>query len=276
MTEKFDDDDGHHKDAEISALVREIREAIERGELTNVEATPATKSRKAETPKQAVVGGFAFFLSLVAILPTGLVVLSLALRLLSAETLGYAGIFTCAALAGGVCAHLFIKGHISVLIHEFKHSLVSNLVGNKRKGMKIARDSGYFEYAYSKETKHFNAFISVAPYITPVFTFVAGLIAFALFRHEHMLAVLTVGIGYGLDIVLNIRDISPIQTDLSLIRGGYRVGVLYVMAWNLLLFGFLVAWILKGGAGLTYLLEAVSIFFLKIHQWYSALGSSEE
>lgn len=286
MTEEFNDDDDkelHGGDPEIAALLREIKASIEKSETSPAETSPAespqtTEPRPVETgiPKQPLVGGFAFFLSLAAILPTGLIVTSLSLGLLSTESVGTAGIFACAALVGGLCAHFFIKGHISVLIHEFKHSLISNLVGNKRKGMKIDRDSGYFEYAYSKETKHFNAFISVAPYIVPVFTFIAGLIAFALFRHEHILAALVVGIGYGLDLVLNIRDISPIQTDLSLLRGGYRLGVLYVTAWNVLIFGLLLAWVLKGGAGLAHVLESISIFFVNLHQWYSEMGASEE
>ncbi len=278
MTDEFDDDDLHGGDPEIAALLREIEASIEKSEASQVALDPAPEPRQSdkEIPKQAVVGGFAFFLSLAAILPTGLIVASLALRLLSSETISTAGGFTCAAVVGALCAHFFIKGHISVLIHEFKHSLISNLVGNKRKGMKIDRDSGYFEYAYSKQTKHFNAFISVAPYIVPVFTFVAGLIAFALFRHDHMLAALVVGIGYGMDLVLNIRDISPIQTDLSLLRGGYRLGVLYVTAWNVLIFGLLLAWVLKGGAGLAHILECISIFFVKLHQWYSEIGASEE
>jgi hypothetical protein len=280
MTEEFDDDDKelHGGDPEVAALLREIKASIERSESLPPEPAQASEPRPAERalPKQAVVGGFAFFLSLAAILPTGLIVSSLALSLLSTESIGIAGVFACASLVGALCAHFFIKGHISVLIHEFKHSLISNLVGNKRKGMKIDRDSGYFEYAYSKETKHFNAFISVAPYIVPVFTFVAGLIAFALFRHEHMLATLVVGIGYGMDLVLNIRDISPIQTDLNLLRGGYRLGVLYVTAWNVLIFGLLLAWVLKGGAGLAHILESISIFFVEVHQWYSQIGAPEE
>jgi hypothetical protein len=278
MTNEFDDNDLHGGDPEIAALLREIKASIEKSEVSQVtlDSAPEPRQSDKETPKQAVVGGFAFFLSLAAILPTGLIATFLALGLASTETLGHAGTFACAALGGALCAHLFIKGHISVLIHEFKHSLISNLVGNKAKGMKINRDSGYFEYAYSKETKHFNAFISVAPYIVPVFTFVAALIAFALFRHEHVLAVLVVGIGYGMDLVLNIRDISPIQTDLSLLRGGYRLGVLYVAAWNILIFALLCAWVLEGTAGLTHILESISIFFVKLHQWYSDLGTSEE
>jgi hypothetical protein len=281
MTDHFDDTepDDDDRDRVMAELVRALDASPTQKPLQDdATALPnrSISSRDKELPKQEVVGGFAFFLSLAAILPTGLIILFLSLRLISTESIGYAGTFLCAVLVGAVGAHCLIKDHISVLIHEFKHSLVSNLVGNKRKGMKIDRDSGYFEYAYSKQTKHFNAFISLAPYIVPVFTFISGLIAFALLRHEHVLAVLVVGIGYGMDLVLNIRDISPIQTDLTLIRGGYRIGVLYVAAWNVLIFAFLVAWILQGLAGLAHLLESLSIFFVQVHQWYSQLGTPEE
>jgi hypothetical protein len=278
MTDDFDDTDPKSADPEIAALLREIEATIVKAESIDEEPKSASKFQKGdkEAPKREVVGGFAFFLSLAAILPTGLVILFLSVRLLSLESSGYAGTFFCAALVGALCAHSLIKGHISVLLHEFKHSVVSNLVGNKRKGMKIDRDSGYFEYAYSKQTKHFNALISLAPYFLPVFTFTSGLIAFALFRHEHVVAVLIVGIGYGIDLLLNTRDISPIQTDLTLIRGGYRVGVLYVTAWNLLIFALLLAWILQGLAGLAHILESLSIFFVQTHQWIAQLGASEE
>jgi hypothetical protein len=282
MTRHFDDDDPDVSDPEIALLLKEIEASIISAESKEAPDKPlgAHEPRDSVQPEAKpaasdVVGGFAFFLSLGAILPTGVILLALAVQLFSGESSKYAGSFVAAAGAGALCAHLFIKGHISVLIHEFKHSLVSNIVGNKRKGMKIGRDSGYFEYAYSKETKHFNAFISLAPYIVPVFTFVAALLAFATARHQHIAAVLLVGFGYGIDLVLNIRDISPVQTDLSLIRGGYRIGVLYVVAWNVLIFGFLTAWILGGISGWMHILESLSIFFVKVHQWYSHIPTSE-
>lgn len=282
MTKHFDDNDPEFSDPEIALLLKEIEASIISAEAKGDSETPLgaheALERKQPEPKPAptdVVGGFAFFLSLGAILPTGVILVALSLQLLSGDSSKYAGSFVAAAAVGALCAHLFIKGHISVLIHEFKHSLVSNLVGNKRKGMKIGRDSGYFEYAYSKETKHFNAFISVAPYIVPVFTFVAALLAFATARQGHLAAVLIVGFGYGIDLVLNIRDISPVQTDLSLIRGGYRIGVLYVVAWNVLIFGVLTSWILGGISGWMHILESLSVFFVKLHQWYSHMPTSE-
>ena len=219
---------------------------------------------------EEVVGGFPFFLSLVALLPTGLLFTVLAL-----VRLRYADPVTCTAfilatLAGAFLAHIAIKGHISVLLHEFKHSLVSNLAGNKHKGMTINENSGYYRWAYTKRTAHLNAFIALAPYFVPAFSFVGTLFVLALFRNERVLAVCAVGLGYGMDLVLNLRDISPIQTDITLIRGGYKVGLLYIAAWNLLIAGLMFAWAFQGTEGLIILFEDLSTLF--VYLYFSIFG----
>lgn len=229
---------------------------------SNASAEHATEPAPVES---SVVGGFAFFLSLGALLPTGLLLTTLTFFRIGSADLEATLTFVIAGIAGAVIAHLGIKGHISVLIHEFKHSLVSNLVGNKYKGMKIEQDSGYFQYAYTKSTAHYNAFISLAPYIVPVFTFLGTLLALTFFRHDHTFAALSVGVGYGVDLVLNIRDISPIQTDLSLIRGGYYVGLLYIIAWNLMIMGSVCAWVFHGFSGHLMMLEDISACFLQLY-----------
>jgi len=242
------------------------------------EITPPSKKnarRAAAVSKSAkkdasIVGGFAFYLSLAALLPTGVLTVLLAVVTWEHSSAIPTGIFVTSALVGAFLAHSCVSGHISVLIHEFKHSVVSNLVGNKRKGMKVNERSGHFEYSYTKRTAHYNAFISLAPYILPLFTFICSLLAFALVRHNHERAAIVVGIGYGCDLLLNARDISPIQTDISLIRGGYKVGLLYIGAWNLVILGLLLAWVFKGTAGFVMLLEQFSLFFVKVHLYLSA------
>lgn len=215
--------------------------------------------------KQELVGGFAFFLSLAALLPTGLMFTTLTfLRLQSANATSTVN-FIFAALAGAAIAQMFIRGHLSVFIHEFKHSLISNLVGNRHKGMRIGVNSGHYQYSYTKSTAHYNAIISLAPYITPVFTFFGVFIALIFFRNERDIAALVVGLGYGIDILLNMRDISPIQTDISLIRGGYNVGLAYIAAWNLLIAGLVLAWAFHGIAGLSMLLEDISACFIYLY-----------
>ncbi|MEY4667563.1 MAG: hypothetical protein RL518_262 [Pseudomonadota bacterium] len=215
--------------------------------------------------KDDLVGGFAFFLSLAALLPTGLMFTTLTfLRLETANSTTTVN-FIFAALAGAAIAQMFIRGHLSVFIHEFKHSLISNLVGNRHKGMKIGKRSGHYQYAYTKSTAHYNAFISLAPYITPVFTFISVVLALIFLRHDREVATIVVGLGYGMDILLNMRDISPIQTDISLIRGGYNIGLAYIAAWNLLTAGIVFAWAFHGVQGLSMLLEDISACFINLY-----------
>lgn len=221
--------------------------------------------REDPSSEQELVGGFAFFLSLLALLPTGILFTTLTLYRVRAANDVCTIRFIISALLGAALAQIFIRGHLSVLIHEFKHSVISNLVGNRHRGLKIGRNSGHYSYAYSKRTAHYNAFISLAPYITPVFTFVAVLVSLIFYRDERQIAAAIVGFGYGVDILLNMRDISPIQTDISLIRGGYGMGLLYIAAWNLLTIGVLLAWVFQGPHGLLLLLEDISACFIYLY-----------
>jgi hypothetical protein len=215
--------------------------------------------------KDDLVGGFAFFLSLAALLPTGLMFATLTLLRVDTANSTPTLNFIFATLAGVAIAQMFIRGHLSVFIHEFKHSLVSNLVGNRHKGMKIGERSGHYQYAYTKSTAHYNAFISLAPYITPVFTFNSVALALIFLRGDRDIAAVVVGVGYGMDMLLNMRDISPIQTDISLIRGGYTVGLAYIAAWNLLTAALVFAWAFHGIKGLSMLLTDISACFIYLY-----------
>lgn len=212
-----------------------------------------------------VVGGFAFFLSLAALLPTGALFMVLTLLRLGSANPKTAIIFVISTVAGCGFAHLFLTGHLSVFLHEFKHSIVSNLAGNRHKGLKVGRHSGHYQYSYSKSSAHYNAFISLAPYIIPLFSFLATLLALIFLRDNWEIATCVVGIGYGIDLLLNVRDISPVQTDISLIRGGYTVGLLYILAWNLLTLGLLLNWALYGASGLLMLLSDISSCFVEVY-----------
>lgn len=239
-------------------------------EPENDSPPPRSKARKKEKDTtDEVVGGFAFFLSLLALLPTGILFFGLALFQVRDADIKIAGTFIISIVFGAVLTQGMIRGHFSVLLHEFKHSLISNLVGNKRKGMRIDERSGHFEYAYTKKTAHFNAFISLAPYIVPIFTFVAVLMAFATCSNDPVLAAVVIGLGYGADLLLNARDISPVQTDITLIRGGYGIGLLYIAAWNLIIASVVLAWAFQGPAGIVELFATISKAFIHIYFFIS-------
>jgi hypothetical protein len=238
--------------------------------MTNPDSS--SERGRAETPlpsaagdSSQTVGGFAFYLSLALLLPTGLLLFILAIIQIRHAEPRLAVVFLMSCLCGAALAKAVIRDHLSVLLHEFKHRLIANLVGNKFKGMKINKNSGHVVYTYTKKTAHYNAFISLAPYIVPIFTFVTTLIALASLRGDPLMILVVVGLGYGADLLLNIRDISPIQTDISLIRGGYSIGLLYIIAWNLMIAALVLAWAFQGIAGIGHLIQAVSEAFFELY-----------
>lgn len=149
----------------------------------------------------------------------------------------------------GALFGLIIRGKLSVFIHELKHSIVSSLAGNRARGMKIEEETGHFEYAFSKQTAHLNSFISLAPYTFPLFSIVS-LIGFALlYSKEPLVARALLSTGFGIDLVQNAKDIGPHQTDFSEVRGGFLIGMIYVVSFNLVVFCLLSLLIIFGKAG---------------------------
>jgi len=227
------------------------------------------KERSEPKRTEETIGGFAFFLSFAVLVPSAIFVIRTAVFSWRVEFVANSLLFVLGALVGVILAALFIRNHISVLIHEFKHQLISNLVGNKSKGFKIDRNSGHFEYAYTKATRHFNAFISLAPYIVPLFSLLGLLIAATLFRfrpeNRHYTA-LMLGVGYGTDLLLNLRDISPIQSDINEIRGGYCVGLTYIVIWNAVIVGMLFIVASQGVLGVLAMGAGLSEWFVGMHR----------
>ncbi len=158
--------------------------------------------------------------------------------------------FLVCVLVGGLSAQLLIRGHFSVFFHELKHAVVSILAGNPATGLRISRDSGHFKYTYSEETKSYNAFISLAPYCLPLFTLPLLGLGCILFWGDSDKIVLLVGLGYGADLVMGLRDISPRQSDFSSLRGGIGLGLLYVSSFHIIVSLIIFTWVASGLTGL--------------------------
>lgn len=217
-----------------------------------------------KTPDRSPVGGLAFFSSLFFLSFLAALNISELPRLWFGDVGSQLGFFALGCAPGIFVAFYVLQGKYNVLVHEFKHSLISGLVGNRWRGMKVSKESGQFTYAYSKHTAAYNAFIALAPYWVPLFTFLSLLLALALWRHQpHTLAVV-VGVGFGIDLVMNTRDIGPHQTDFTLIRGGFPIGLVYVVAMNLCLHSFLAAWLMQGVPGLVFLVKNLWQFLLAV------------
>ncbi len=226
------------------------------------------RRKEAEDTSDQIIGGFAFFLSLALLLPTGVIFFGVALLQLRYAELSSVALFFASLVVGIGLGHYVLKGHISVLVHEWKHEVISSLVGNRNKRMEVGEHSGSLQYEYTKQTAHFNAFIALAPYILPICTFIAILLTFALGSENPRAPLMLIGIGYGIDLLMNARDISPIQSDINLIRGGFYVGLLYILSWNMLTTALAFAWAFNGFSGLTELVEVLLKLFVAL---YSAL-----
>lgn len=236
------------------------------------------RKKELEDTTDQVVGGFAFFLSLFFLLPTAVLFLGIALGQVQHGELSAAITFLASLCTGLAIAHYGIRGHFSVLIHEWKHEVVSSLVGNRNKRMEVSQHTGSLQYEYTKKTAHYNAFISLAPYILPVFTFIGILISVAVGPVHHLAPIVIIGMCFGIDLLMNARDISPIQTDISLIRGGYAMGLLYILSWNMLTTGIVLAWVFQGVSGISAQFEGILRIFISLYSaitgWSPNAGSA--
>lgn len=175
---------------------------------------------------------------------------------------------------GAWFSYALIAGAPSVFLHELKHSIMSNLAGNRAKGMKIKRKTGHFTYQYTADTAKYNAMIALAPYFLPLFTVSSILIVLVFLREHHNFAVAAVAFGFGADLVLNFRDVSPIQTDLTRITGGYNVGVTFVVAMNFVMGSFLVIWAFGGWVGIQDLFAHMNHILHAIINEFRSTGST--
>lgn len=215
-------------------------------------------------PKVQRSGGLAFYSSLVACCLVALLNLTLFTRIWADSSLLNWLYFGAGVLIGAAYAFFFIRGRLHVFIHELKHSIPSNLAGNRFKKLEIDQEEGAFHYAYTKDTAAYNAFIALAPYCLPLFTFCTLLLGYATSSSNPNALLGIVGVGYGIDLVLNTRDISPVQTDLSMINGGYGVAVFYVVIFNICVFSFLAPWVSLGSSGIRLLTQEYWVLIVQL------------
>ncbi len=198
--------------------------------------------------KRQRCGGPFFFFSLLALLFVATWNVRFLIAVLATWGMKFPLLLTAGVALGWMISQFLFRAHFATFIHELKHSVVSNLVGNKAKEMRIRRNSGHFQYEYTKDTARYNAFISLAPYCFPLFTVpLLGIAAWLI--PDRTLAVLAVGVALGADLQCGWRDVGPYQTDFSDLRGGYFIGLVYVTAASITLVTFVLAWAAGGWDG---------------------------
>jgi hypothetical protein len=219
--------------------------------------------KKKEKVYTGTVGGPPFFFSLLC-----LVILTLSSLWVILVNFGLLNktpllLFAATAAGGAWLSYVFVSGRLNVLIHEFKHSFVSSLVGNKAKKLKItSRETGHFEYSFTKDTAKYNALIALAPYFLPLFSFPMFMIGFGLSFKDVEVSPALFGLLYGMDVYLNVRDVGEHQTDFTSITGGYLVGISFVILMNLAILLIYLAWVGLGFEGLKLLILGLGEFLL--------------
>ena len=152
-------------------------------------------------------------------------------------------LFILGILVGVLLALNFFVGRFSVGCHELKHYLLAAFAGNKYKKMKVNGEDGYYQYSYTRDTAKYNAMIALAPYWFPLMTIVCILFMFPTHYSIKKAEFVLLGIGMGADLIMNTRDISPIQTDLTNVIGGYKIAIIFIIVMNLTILTFAAAWV---------------------------------
>ena len=195
-------------------------------------------------PEEEKVGGIWFYLSLLFILISILIFLpNWVLLVFHDSSFSRWRQFIGAFFFGIGFTVVVIRGGLNTAIHELKHKALSGMIGNRAKKVAIEGGEGSFEYEYTETTAKYNAFISLAPYFLPLFSILTFPFWGFRFGWGDAVRIMILGAAYGIDIMTAIRDIGPHQTDFSGIRGGYRVGLFYVVTINILVWMFISAWI---------------------------------
>mgnify|MGYP001358372174 CR=1 FL=1 len=200
------------------------------------------KKAKKKTQSETKYGGIAYFASVVSLAILGITSPILAISTLSIGSARSYGICLASLAIGWVLTNFIISPKVSVFIHEFKHSFVSHLVGNKPRGMHLRKDHGHFEYEYYKSTAHHNSTIALAPYWLPIFTIPALGAGYIIFHGSHNLWIGLVALSYGMDLSLGVKDIGPHQSDFTSLRGGYRFALIYLLGMYSTTISFLIIW----------------------------------
>ncbi len=203
-------------------------------------------------------GGLAFFLSFPAI---SYLNFSLSIGVIglynTQDSFLFLWIF--AGIVLGFClSPIFTRGKIYVFSHEVKHAIVASLAGNKWKRMDIQRDGGgEYQYSYTKKTAHLNAFIALAPYWFPLLTIPASLLTLSKIAQPEILRIL-IGTCLTLDLIAGMKDLGPHQSDLSTIRGGPKLAMIYVLLMNMFVIMIVASWSLSGLQGLKF--QAINVW----------------
>lgn len=145
--------------------------------------------------------------------------------------------------------------------HELTHMLFAVLTLHKPKALEFNQDEGgSFSFVGAG-----NWLIALAPYFFPTFTFflLIGLQIYqGIYQTQPTFYYMILGIFIGYHFITTLFEIHPKQTDF--IVAGPIFSICFIPTANLLVYGLLFAYLLKGGAGIPayfhLLLQQIKLF----------------
>lgn len=172
------------------------------------------------------------------IVPVLLVPVCWALSVSLYEALSSVGGLSDAAKAFSLGAVLYMLAHIIFTIptkpyvfgHELMHAMATWASGGKVKAFKVSSKGG------AVATDKSNIFISLAPYIVPIYTIAAVLLFFIFSLFWDVSAfkgtfVLLVGFTFAFHIVSTIEALKVKQSDL--VKSGYLLSIVLIYLFNI-------------------------------------------
>ncbi|MGI6525049.1 MAG: hypothetical protein ACOX2O_07160 [Bdellovibrionota bacterium] len=227
------------------------------------------KEKEEIKPKKS--GGIAFFITLICLIFISLFNLISLPSLFDENSPSNWLQFIIGVVIGLLIAEVFIVKHFSVACHELKHYLLAAFAGNKFKELCVKEKTGHYTYSYTKDSAKYNAMIALAPYWFPLMTIFAAFLAVPIYFSIPELTIPLIGIGVGADLLMNMRDISPHQTDLTYIRGGFKVALAFIISMNLTILTLIAAWVSQGLAGFKMLFSNTFDLILTLYLYFKHL-----
>ena len=147
---------------------------------------------------------------------------------------------------------------VRTFIHELKHFLAVILTGNRVTDFSVKKNTGHVSYKITNNTLHLEPFIVLAPYVMPLFSAPALLACLLLQSKLQPLLSLCLGAALGIDASTNFGEVHKHQTDLTTIRGGIPLSVIFIVSSNAAWLILCAVWVWAGRNG--YLQIAIQIY----------------
>lgn len=152
--------------------------------------------------------------------------------------------------------------YLTTFEHELTHNIWAILTFKKPVGFHVDEErGGLFEYQGGS-----NYFIALSPYFFPTFTFFVFPLFFIIKNEYVLLHNIILGVTYGFFAARSLNETRPYQPDIR--QYGLFFSYLFIIFWNIIIFGSLFSFIAYKGEGVRlFLHKGIDIVWDFIHSF---------